>query len=62
MELLATKIKAVYDRKKTGRNVIITERGMNLIRRQKHEKMVRTWKDRMKELVRREKDKGEFLA
>lgn len=40
VELLAAKLKAVYDRKKTGtsRNVIITERGMNLIRRQEHEK------------------------
>lgn len=64
VDLLAAKLKAVYDRKKTeaGRNIIITERGMNLIRRQEQEKMIRAWKDRVKRLVRRETVKGELLA
>lgn len=64
VELLAAKMKAVYDRKKTGvnRNIMITERGMSLIRRQEHNKMVRAWKDRVKESVRKGKVKGEFLT
>lgn len=64
VELLAAKIKTVYDRKKIGvnSNIIITERGMSLIRRQEHGKMVRMWKDRIKESVRKGKIKGEFLT
>lgn len=64
VELLAAKMKAVYDRKKIGvnRDIIITERGMNLIRKQEHGKMVKAWKERVKESVRKGKVKGEFLT
>lgn len=63
VELLAAKMKAVHDRKKIGvnKNITITEIGLNLIRKQEHEKMVRAWKDRVRDSVRKGKIKGEFL-
>lgn len=64
VELLASKMKAVHERKRMGGdgNVIITERGINLIKKQEQEKMMGEWKKRVTELVRREKVKGELLT
>lgn len=62
VELLAAKMKAIYEREKTraGRNAVLTERGINLIRRQEQEKIIGRWKDRIKDLVRRGRVRGEF--
>lgn len=60
MEFLANKMKAVYTRKKigAGQNATITERGMNCIRNREQERMLRRWKDRVREGVRGGKIRG----
>lgn len=50
LELLAGKLKEVYMRKMRleEENITITDRGMNLIRKQEHDRMIKKWWTKMK--------------